>query len=157
MGEFLRKWVSRRLLVLNSGDVVKVMAAMRQFGNGAAGGSEAIAIFQQSIYDLWKAGELDRPLARIKVDEKNCFGRLEWPSVRTATRKALPRHFAVASWKHHSMSQVEQPGVKPAPKARGAEQGDVDDPLECSLTLGKVASAARFQLYNAQRLGSWKR
>ena len=94
------------MLVLNSGDVVKAMAAMRRFWNGAARGSEAIAIFQQSIYDLWKAGELDRPLARIKVDEKNCFGRPEWPAVRTATREALPRHFAVASWKHPRSSNL---------------------------------------------------
>ena len=40
MGEFLRKWVSRRLKVLNSGDVSRVMMAMRQLGVGVSAGAE---------------------------------------------------------------------------------------------------------------------
>jgi hypothetical protein len=154
MGEFLRKWVSRRLLKLNSNDTARVMTAMRQFGNGTSGGTEAMAIFQQLLYDSWREGELTRPLARLKIDETNCFGMLEWQSIRKAARDALPRHYAVASWKHLSTSQVEQPGITPAPKDRGAEQGDVDGPLECSLTLGKVASEARYEVHSAQRLGN---
>ena len=154
MGEFLRKWVSRRLLVLNSGDIGKVMAAMRQYGNGQSGGTEAMAIFHQQLYELWHAGALSRPLARIKVDEKNCFGMLEWPSVRKAAREGLPRHYAVASWKHQCPSHVEQTGVEPSMKNRGAEQGDVDGPLECSLTLGRVASSTTAAMHTAQRNGS---
>ena len=38
-----------------------------------------------------------------------------------------------------------------APKDRGAEQGDVDGPLECSLTLGVVASKARQQEVHARQ------
>ena len=79
-------------------------------------------------------------LARIKIDEKNCFGMLEWPAIREATKQALPRHLAAACFKHAYVSQVEQPGVQPCPTDRGAEQGDVDGPLACSLTLGPVAA-----------------
>jgi hypothetical protein len=70
MGEFLRKWVSRGLLRLTSGDMAQVMAAMRQLGNGTSGGTEAMAISHQILHDLWRAEELTQTLARIKVDEK---------------------------------------------------------------------------------------
>ena len=116
MGEFLRKWVSRRLLKLNVADIEVVMSAMRQLGVRSQGGAEALAIFQQCVYDLWKSGSLARPLARIKIDEKNCFGMLEWPAVREASMQALPRHAAVACWKHAAVSAVEQQGVADAPK-----------------------------------------
>ena len=154
MGEFLRKWVSRRLLILNEGDMARVMTAMRQFGNGVPCGTETIAIFHQLLHDMWQAGELPTALARIKVDEKNCFGMLRWKSIRKAAKEALPRHYAVASWKHRGASFVEQEGVEPAVKDRGAEQGDVDAPLESSLTLGEVASNTRNELHAAQRRGA---
>ena len=51
MGEFLHKFVARRLLALSSTDVARLMATMRQLGVGTAGGAEALAIFQQLIYD----------------------------------------------------------------------------------------------------------
>jgi broad specificity phosphatase PhoE len=140
-------------LELNVADIEVVMPAMRQLGVRSLGGAEALAIFQQCVYDLWKSGSLARPLARIKIDEKNCFGMLEWPAVREASMQALPRHAAVACWKHAAVSAVEQQGVADAPKDRGAEQGDVEGPLECSLTLGGVGSAARWAVHNAQRLG----
>ena len=69
MGEFLRKWVSRRLLKMNSNDIAKVMSAMRQYGNGADGGAEAIAMFQQLLYESWRDRELPQMLARVKIDE----------------------------------------------------------------------------------------
>eukprot|EP00973_Karenia_brevis_P032368 4461680-Karenia_brevis.AAC.1 len=64
MGEFLRKWVSKRLLMLNSSDAGRVMAAMRQLGVGTPGGAEALAIFQQLVHDLWQQGPPQRALAR---------------------------------------------------------------------------------------------
>ena len=70
MGEFLRKWVGRRLLLLHGGDTGRVMAAMRQLGAGTSGGAEALAIFQQLVFDLWEKEGLQRPLARAKIDEK---------------------------------------------------------------------------------------
>ena len=105
-------------------------------------------------YNVWTRGELNRPLARIKVDEKNCFGSLEWPAVRQATKQGLPRHHAATCWKHRVSSSVEQDGVQPLPKGRGAEQGDVDGPSECSLTLGIVGSEARSTLHRSQRSGN---
>ena len=42
-----------------------------------------------------------------------------------------------------NLSHVEQEGLWPMPKDRGAEQGDVDGPLECSLALGMVAAETR--------------
>ena len=153
MGEWLRRWVSRRNLALNKADIEKVTVAMRQLGVGTVGGAEALALFQQVVYELWKEGRLERPLARVKIDETNCFGRLEWPAIRRAVHEALPRHFPVTCWKHAAVSHVEQRDVGPMPKDRGAEQGDVDGPLECSLTLGEVSSSARAEVHGQQRRG----
>ena len=58
MGEFLRKWVGRRLLLLHGGDIGRVMTAMRQLGAGTPGGAEALALFQQLVFDLWQKGGL---------------------------------------------------------------------------------------------------
>ena len=110
-----------------------------------------MSIFHQLIFDLWKEGGLTRPLARVKTNEKNCFGMLEWRAIGTAVRASLPRHHAVACLKHAAMSFVEQLDIGPVGKDRGAEQGDVDEPLECSLTLGQVASAARMDIHKRQR------
>ena len=153
MGEFLRKWVSKRLLRLHGGDIGKVMTDLRQFGCGMPGGTETMSIFHQLIFDLWKDGAITRPLARVKIDEKNCFGMLEWRAIRTAVKKTLPQHHAVACFKHAATSFVEQLDIDAVGKDRGAEQGDVDGPLECSLTLGQVASAARMPIHNRQRNG----
>ena len=67
---FLRKHVSRRLLVLSEGEIASLKTAMRQLGVGSQGGSDALAIFHQLIYDEWVAGSLNAPLARVKIDEK---------------------------------------------------------------------------------------
>ena len=45
---------------------------------------------------------------------------------------------------------VEQDGLPPMPKKHGAEQGDVDGPIECSLALGMVAAAARLHVADQQ-------
>ena len=154
MGEFLRKYVSRRLLALSDKSIAKLMAATRQLGNGIPGGAEALGIFHQLVYDEWAAGTLTVPLARIKVDEKNCFGMIEWRAIRAAAREMLPRHAAVAAWKHASASFVEQKGVEPVEKNRGAEQGDVDGPLECSMAMAQVARDARTSVAELQRSGA---
>jgi hypothetical protein len=98
----------------------------------------------------WAANHLHSPLVRIKIDETNCFGRLEWPAIREAALRELPRHAAVAAWKHQQQSYVEQPGVPPHPKDRGAEQGDVDGPLECGVTIAGVAASARESVHRDQ-------
>jgi len=151
MGEFLRKHVSERLLAVNSRITSKLMIALRQLGVGASGGIEALALFHQLVYDEWSEGGVAAPLARIKVDEKNCFGMIEWKSVRDAARQMIPRHAAVASWKHSAASYVEQDSVAPTLKDRGAEQGDVDGPMECSIALATVARQARVKVADLQR------
>ena len=70
MGEFLRKYVSRRLLALSEGETAALTTSMRQIGEGTPGGAEALAIFHQLPCDEWMTGSLSGPLARIKVDEK---------------------------------------------------------------------------------------
>ena len=47
---------------------------MRQIRVGTPGGDEALSIFRKLLHDGWVTGSLSGPLARIKVDEKNCFG-----------------------------------------------------------------------------------
>ena len=153
MGEFLRRLICKRLLLLLNPDVHKVMLEMRQLGVGMPGGAETLATFHQLLYELWEAGELSTPLARVKIDERNCYGSLEWPAVREATRQALPRHFAATCWKHAAASAIEQADMPAAPKDRGAEQGDVDGAMECSVTLGGVASEARGRVHARQRRG----
>ena len=75
----------------------------------------------------------------------NCFGMVEWCAVHGAASRLLPKHAAVAWWKHRTLSHVEQDGLPPRPKDRDAEQGNVDGPFECSLALGMVANIAAHQ------------
>ena len=67
---------------------------------------------------------------------------IEWQAVREAASRFLPKHTA-AVWKRRNVSFVEQEGLPPMPKDRGAEQGVVDGPLEFILALGMVAAEAR--------------
>ena len=99
------------------------------------------AISHKLIFDEVASGTLDTPQARIKVDETSCFGVIQWSAVRNAASSFHPKHAAVAIWKHRALSFVE--GVQEMPKDRGAEQGDVDGPLEGSFALGMVAVEAR--------------
>ena len=153
IGEFLRRFTSKRLLLLQRADSGRLMMAMRQVGVGIPGGAEAMAIFHQALHETWAAHQLPSAVARIKIDERNCFGLLEWDAIRAASRASLPRHYAAACWKHAEPSYVEQAGVAHSAKDRGAEQGDVDGPLECSVTLGVVAARARATVHGAQRRG----
>ena len=122
---FCQNMLTRRLQALSEGEITVFTAAMRQVGLGSQGqgGAEALAIFHQLIFQESASGTLDTPIARIKVDECNCFGA----AVRNSASFFLPKHAAVAGWTHRALFYVEQ-GVQPMPKDRGAEQGDVDGP-----------------------------
>ena len=146
--------MSRRLLALSEGEIAALTTSMRQIGVGTPGGAEALAILHQLLYDEWMTGSLSGPLARIKVDEKNCFGMIEWKAVREAASRFLPKHTAAARWTHRRLSHVEQEGLSPMPKDRGAEQGDVDGPLECSLASGLVAAETRGSIAARQAAGT---
>ena len=54
---------------------------------------------------LWMADYLATPLARIKVDETNCFGMVGWTAVRNSA-SGLPEHVGAAQ------SPSEQEGVE---------------------------------------------
>ena len=99
-------------------------------------------------------GSLSGPLARIKVGEKNCLGMIEWKAVRETASRFLPKYTAAATWTHRNLSHVEQEGLSPMPKDRGAEQGDVDGPLECSLAAGLVAAETRGSTAARQAAGT---
>ena len=90
-------------------------------------------------------GSLSGPLARFKVDEKNCFGKVEWKALLEAASRFLSKHTAAAVWKHRNLSHVQQ---------EGAEQGDVDGLLECSLALGMVAAETRGSTAARQAAGN---
>ena len=88
MGEFLRVCVSRRLLALSEGEIAALTTSMRQIGVGTAGGAWALSTFHQLLYDEWMTGSLSGPLARIKVDEKFCFGMSRCASRRRGFSEA---------------------------------------------------------------------
>ena len=95
--EGLRKYVSRRLLALSEGETEALTTAIRQLGVGSQGGAEALAIFHQLLCDKWVEDSMTEPFARIKVDEKNCFGMTEWKSVGEAPSRFLPKHIAAVA------------------------------------------------------------
>ena len=108
-------YVCRRLPALTEAEIVALTAAVRQLRALTHGGAEAI--FHQLILDEWTSGKLDMPPARIKVDEGNCFGLIEWSAVCYSASCVLPKH-------------MEQEGVQQMAKDCGTEEGYVDGPSE---------------------------
>ena len=151
--ELIRKFFSRRFLAPSEGEIAALTTAMRQLGVGSQGGAEALAIFHQLLSDEWVAGSLNEPLTRIKIDEKKRFGMIESQAVREAASRFLPKHTA-AAWTRRNLSHVEQEGLPPMPKDRGAEQGHVDGPHECSLAFEMVAAKTRGRIAAQQAAGS---
>ena len=97
----MRKDVSRRLLALSEGELAALTTAMRQLGVGSPGGAEALAIFHLLICDEWASGSLNEPPARIKVDEKNSLGTIEWTAVREAASR-FPSQAHCSGGKHRN-------------------------------------------------------
>ena len=74
-GEFLWKYVSRRLLLLTEGEIVGLTTSVRQIGVGTPGGAGVFGHLPSAPFlDDWMTGSHREPLARSKVDEKICFG-----------------------------------------------------------------------------------
>ena len=136
MGEFLRKYVSWRLLALSEGEISALTTSMRQIGVGTPGGAEALAIFHQLICDECMTGSLSGPLARRK--------KLLWDDrMEGGARGGVavsPKHRAAAAWKHRNVSFVEQEGLSPMVKD--------------SLALGMVAAEARGGITARQAAGT---
>ena len=57
MGEFLRKYVSRRLLALSEAEIATLTTSLRQIGVGTPCGAEALAIFHQLFFDEWRQAD----------------------------------------------------------------------------------------------------
>ena len=139
MGKFLRKYVSRRRLAFSEGEIAALTTSMRQLGVGTPGGAEA----HLPSAPLRRVGRrfTERTACQKSKSTKNkCFGMIEWQAVREAASRFLPKHTAAAAGKHWNLSHVEQEGLPLTPKDRGAEQGDVDGPLECSVASGNGGS-----------------
>eukprot|EP00973_Karenia_brevis_P080959 11230886-Karenia_brevis.AAC.1 len=122
MGELIRKFVSRRILQACKQEVNFACLSARQWGVGAEGGAEGIVHTHKTIEELYELGQLPTPLAAVMVDAENCFGLLEWDSIRQAVQQETPNLAPAVAWKHSVDSFVEQPDVEPQLKDRGAEQ-----------------------------------
>ena len=135
MGEFRRKNVSRQLIALSEGEIAALTTAMRQLGVGPQGGAEARHLSSARSRCVSRRITDRTACQNQSRTTKNCFGVSEWKAVREAASRFLPKHTAAAVWKHRNLSDVEQEEVLPMPKG-GAEQGDVDRPLEVQPSSG---------------------
>ena len=147
MGEFLRKFTCRRLLAVEQPEILAATVDMRQYGCGAAGGMEAIIHFRKCVRALWRRGKLLSHLCIIDIDQENFFGSLDWAAIRKEVTAVCPHRGAALAWKHAEPVKVHVEGAAPHPSNRGAGQGDVDAPMEASMTQGAIARDARMDLY----------
>ena len=154
MWEFLRKYVSRRLLALSEREIAALTTSMRQIGVGTPGGAGGLAIFHQLLYDEWMTGSLSGPLARIKVDEKNCFGIIEWQAVREAASRFHPKHTQQQHGNIETCLMLNKKGSRQCRWIEVQSKDDVDGPLECSLAFGLVAAETRRRVAAQQAAGS---
>ena len=103
MGEFLRKYVSRRLLALSEGEIAALTTAVRQLGVGSQSGAEALAIFHQLIYDEWASGSLNEPPASFPFpSQTHCNGGVEASELGPTSSKRdcrrCPKETSMALW-----------------------------------------------------------
>ena len=135
MGEFLRKDVSRRRLALSEGQIAAFTTAMRLLGVGSQGGAKAHHL--PPAHPRWMGVRmLGHPVGQNQSGRQELFWNF-WTECSTWSSGSLPSQ---------AQHYVEQEGLPSMPKHRGAEQGDVDGPLECFLALGMVAAETRLHI-----------
>ena len=61
---------------------------------------------------------------------------IDWSAVQNSASSFLPKHVAVAGWKHRALSFVEQEEVQPMPKDRAQSKETVLAELEDSVAVG---------------------
>ena len=127
---------SRRLLALSEGEVATLLTAMRQVGVGSQGGDDALAIIRTD-----QSGR-EKLLRNGLVSCGGGFGGRPPPETCIRGRLEASR-----------FSFVEQEGVEPTPKDRGAKPADLDGPLACSLALEMVWVEARLHVAVQQAAG----
>ena len=115
-------------------------------------------------------GSLNGPLARIKVDEKNCFGMIEWKAAREAASRFQPkahsnkkgsrqcRRIEVQS-KETSMAPGVQPGLRDGGGRNARKQSGAYPPLDwrgrsCRATVS--ANRPRSQNAGVSQLPGWR-
>ena len=79
----------------------------------------------------------------LKWTRETVLDSLNGARCETLDRSFLPKHAAVATWKHWPYPMWNKREFNRCPKDRGTEQGDVDGLPECTLAVGMVAAEAR--------------
>ena len=115
---------------------------------------DALVIFHQLARDERQDGSLG-PLARIKVDEKKCYGMIEWRGVRKPQSNFCP-NARRAVRKYRRILHAKKERVELMPCDTGDKHGEAD---ECSLPPGVVAAEMRARVAKQQAAGhlSWER
>ena len=150
----MRKHVSRRFQALSGGEIAAPMSAMRQVRVGSQELGPWQSFTNSSVTNGWR--DLWTHPRHVSKWTKNCFGMSECFAVLFCSRQLLTK-LAAASWKHRTLSVVEQEESGPTPQERGAEQGDAAGPLECSLALWMVVAEALLRVggQNAAGIVPW--
>ena len=102
--------------------------------------------------DFWQQQLLTKPVAVIQVDQKNCFGQLEYTCIDEAVTQNHPTIGPFTLWKHSHTSQVTQGTAGRTKQDKGAQQGDVAGSFEASVALAEQARSARL-IHQAQADG----
>ena len=110
--------------------------------------------FHLVIEDLWQNDLLQRPLAFIQVDQRNCVGLPKHLCIDAAIQQDHPTMAPVTLWKHSQVSQVSQGTAGRLTQTRGAQQGDVAGSFEASAALAEQARATSSQVHQAQADGN---
>ena len=87
---------------------------------------------------------MSRRWLESKLTKKTLLGLLSGGAVPNSL---LPKHAAVAGWKHRALSPLwSKKDFRRCLLIVAPEQGEVDGPLECSLEVGMVAGEARLHV-----------
>eukprot|EP00973_Karenia_brevis_P063383 8810486-Karenia_brevis.AAC.1 len=73
---------------------------------------------------MHEEGILEHAVAVVMIDDENCFGTLEFEGIRKAIQADVPGLAPWVAWEQAGPAEVEQDGVEPRVKNRGAEQGN---------------------------------
>lgn len=119
VGEVLRRWIAKRIVVAERDMMRKLFARRRQFGVACPGGAEILL-----HHRMMTCGGADGSVGDWDVDLKNCYGNLYWGAIDVSVQKHIPGALPWTRWLHGAGSRVILPGGVVHESDRGAEQGD---------------------------------